>query len=121
MDKISIINLKIPARHGVYNFEKDKDGMFELDVEMYTNLSKSGESDQLSDTVNYDEAIGVVTEIFQREDYNLVEAVGEDICTGLLSKYSIEKVVVRIRKPHAPIMANLDTVEVELVRTKNEF
>ena len=121
MDKISIINLKIPARHGVYDFEKDKDGMFELDVEMYTDLSKSGNSDKLSDTVNYDEAIGVVTEIFQREDYNLVEAVGEDICTGLLSKYSIEKVVVRIRKPHAPIMANLDTVEVELIRTKNEF
>ena len=46
MDKISIINLKIPARHGVYDFEKDKDGMFELDVEMYTDLSKSGNSDQ---------------------------------------------------------------------------
>ena len=75
MDKISIINLKIPARHGVYDFEKDKDGMFELDVEMYTDLSKSANSDQLSDTVNYDEAIGVVTIIFQRKDYNLVEAV----------------------------------------------
>ena len=25
MDKISILNLKIPARHGVYDFEKDKD------------------------------------------------------------------------------------------------
>ena len=34
MDKISIINLKIPARHGVYEFEKDKDGLFELDIEL---------------------------------------------------------------------------------------
>ena len=28
----------------------------------------------------------------------------------------IQKVRIKIRKPHAPIMANLDTVEVELTR-----
>ena len=121
MDKISIINLKILARHGVYDFEKDKDGLFELDIEMYTNLSKPGKSDLLIDTVNYDEAIGVVTDIFQGKDYNLIEAAAEDICKELLSKYSIEKVNVRIRKPHAPIKANLDTVEVELIRKKYEI
>ena len=118
MDKISIINLKIPARHGVYEFEKNKDGLFELDIEMYTDLNKAGRSDQLNETVNYDEAVGVITDLFIRKNYNLIEAAGEGICTGLLSKYPIEKVIVRIRKPHAPIMANLETVEVELVRMK---
>ena len=121
MDKICIIDLKIPGKHGVYEFEKDKEGLFELDVEMYTDLTLPGNSDQLNDTVNYDEAVGVVTDIFHRKDYNLIEAVGDDICKGLLRKYPIEKVIVRIRKPHAPIMANLKTVEIELVREKNEF
>ena len=121
MDKICIIDLKIPGKHGVYEFEKDKEGLFELDVEMYTDLTLPGNSDQLNDTVNYDEAVGVITDIFHKKDYNLIEAVGDDICKGLLRKYPIEKVIVRIRKPHAPIMANLKTVEIELVREKNEF
>ena len=38
MDCIRIINLKIPGRHGVYEFEKEKDGLFELDVELFLIL-----------------------------------------------------------------------------------
>jgi len=44
--------------------------------------------------------------------------VGQTICKKLLADFKIQKVVIKIRKPHAPIMANLDTVEVELVREK---
>ena len=116
MDRIRIKNLKIPARHGVYEFEKDKEGLFELDIEMYTDLSLPGSSDDLTDTVNYDEAVSLITEIFTEKEYNLIEAVGETICSRLLQQYPIQKVRIKIRKPHAPIMANLDTVEVELTR-----
>ena len=118
MDKVRILNLKIPARHGVYEFEKDKDGLFELDVEMHTDLSAAGNSDDLNDTINYDETVSVITELFTEKDYHLIEAVAETICQKLLADYPIQKVILRIRKPHASIMANLDTVEVELVREK---
>ena len=40
------------------------------------------------------------------------------ICEGILEKYPIQKVVVKIRKPHAPINADLDTVEVEIERIR---
>ena len=40
MDCIRIINLKIPARHGVYDFEKDKDNLFELDAELLALLNE---------------------------------------------------------------------------------
>ncbi len=116
MDKIRILNLKIPGRHGVYDFEKDKDHLFELDVEMHKPLSEAGNSDILKDTVNYDDVVALITTVFRSRDYHLLEAVGESICSKLLSEYPIEKVIVKIRKPHAPILANLDTVEVELVR-----
>ena len=116
MDKIRILNLKIPGRHGVYDFEKDKDHLFELDVEMLKPLSEAGKSDMLKDTVNYDDVVALITTVFRSRDYHLLEAVGESICSKLLSEYPIEKVILKIRKPHAPILANLDTVEVELVR-----
>ena len=64
MDSIRIINLKIPGRHGVYEFEKEKDGLFELDVELFLDLKSAGKSDDLSKTVNYDEAVGIIIDVF---------------------------------------------------------
>jgi dihydroneopterin aldolase len=116
MDCIRIINLKIPGRHGVYEFEKEKDGLFELDVELFSDLKSAGKSDDLAKTVNYGEAVEIITEVFNSKDRNLIESVAEDISRELLSKYTISKVIIRIRKPHAPISANFDTVEVELER-----
>lgn len=116
MDKIRIMNLKILGRHGVYDFEKDQDQLFELDVEMHKKLCGAGMSDKLEDTVNYDEVVVLITTIFADKNYDLIEAVGESICSRLLSEYPIEKVILKIRKPYAPIAANLDTVEVELIR-----
>ena len=116
MDCIRIINLKISGRHGVYEFEKEKDGLFELDVELFLDLKSAGKSDDLSKTVNYGEAVGIITDVFNSKDRNLIESVAEDISRELISKYAINKIIIRIRKPHAPISANFDTVEVELER-----
>ena len=118
MDRIRILNLKIPGKHGVYDFEKEKEGIFELDVELFLDLRISGKSDRLSDTVDYGNVVKLISQIFSSKDYNLIEAVAEDICKGLLKNYPIEKVMVRIRKPHAPISEHVETVEVELLREK---
>ena len=120
MDTIRIKNLKIPARHGVYDFEKDQDELFELDIELKLELKKPGHSDRLEDTINYNDLVNNVTEIFTEKDYNLVEAVCEDVCESLLNTFPLDQVIVRIRKPHAPIMASLDTVEIEMMRKREE-
>ena len=120
MDKIRILNLKVPAKHGVYDFEKHKDGLFEIDVEMELDLSRAGISDQIEDTIDYCDAVRLITETFTSKDYNLIESVGEKICKNLIKYYSLKMVKVKIRKPHAPIVASLDTVEIEIVRKINE-
>ena len=119
MDSIRIKNLKIPARHGVYEFEKEKDGTFELDIELYLPLFKAGESDRLEDTINYEDIISVVTKAFTDKQYALVEAAAQSVCDRLLNDFKIDKITVRVRKPHAPIDADFETVEVQLNR-KNE-
>lgn len=119
MDSIRIKNLKIPARHGVYEFEKEKDGTFELDIELYLPLLKAGESDRLEDTINYEDIISTVTKAFTDKQYALVEAAAQSVCDRLLNDFKIDNITVRVRKPHAPIDANFETVEVQLNR-KNE-
>ena len=119
MDRIRIKNLKIPARHGVYEFEKKKDGTFELDIELYLPLLKAGKSDRVEDTINYEDIISTATKAFTEKQYALVEAAAQSVCDRLLNDFKIDKIKIRVRKPHAPIDADFDTVEVRLNR-KNE-
>ena len=119
MDSIRIKNLKIPARHGVYEFEKEKDGIFEIDIELYLPLLKAGKSDRLEDTINYEDIISTVTKAFTEKQYALVEAATQSVCDRLLNDFKIDKITIRVRKPHAPIDADFEAVEVQLNR-KNE-
>ena len=119
MDCIRIKNLKVKARHGVYEFERKKDGIFELDIEIYLPLDKSGQSDKLEHTIDYDTIVTIAIKAFVEKDYNLVEAAAESVCEKLLNALNVAKVLLRVRKPHAPIDADFDTIEVELIR-KNE-
>ena len=120
MDCIRIKSLKVKARHGVYEFERKKDGTFELDIELYLSLEKSGQSDKLEHTIDYDNIVYIVTKAFTEKNYNLVEAAAESVCEKLLGALKVSKVIVRVRKPHAPINADFDTIEVELIR-ENEY
>ena len=118
LDSIRVNNLKIPARHGVFEFEKDKDGIFEIDLELFLPLNKSAKSDNLEDTINYQDIIKITTESFTSKQYALVEAAAESVCNSLLNEFEIDNIIIRVRKPHAPIEANFDTVEVEIERVR---
>lgn len=118
MDKIHIKNLKISGKHGVYDFEKKQNHFFEIDVIMYLYLKKAGKSDNLKDTVDYVDVVNLITKIFKKKDCKLIEAVAESICSALLDLYPIKKIKLKIRKPHAPIDADLDTVQVSIIRSK---
>ena len=87
--------------------------------EIYLPLLKAGESDRLEDTINYEDIISVVTKAFTEKQYALVEAAAQSVCDRLLNDFKIDKITVRVRKPHAPIDADFETVEVQLNR-KNE-
>ena len=118
MDKISILNLKISGNHGVYDFEKEKPGTFEIDVEIFKDLSILKDTDDLKKTIDYSKIIQVIQKIFNEKIYILIETLAEKICDNLLKNFLIESVKLRIRKPHAPIQANFETVEVEILREK---
>jgi len=116
MDKIHIKNLKIAGKHGVYDFEKKQNRFFEIDAVICLSLKKAGESDNLKDTIDYVEVVNLITEIFKEKDCKLIEAVAESICSTLLDSYPINKIKLKIRKPHAPIDADFETIQVSITR-----
>ena len=48
--------------------------------------------------------------------YDLVEAVAENIAETILDSYSVDYVVVRVRKPSVAMGGVIDYVEVEITR-----
>ena len=63
MDKIHIRGLRVFAYHGVNAEEKEKGQPFELDVTLAADLSRAGQSDDLSDTVNYAKAAKLIVRV----------------------------------------------------------
>ena len=112
---LRIRNAVFYAYHGAQEDEQNLGGKFEIDVEMYCDLSAAAESDSLEKTVDYEKAYGFVQQVALSKKYYLIEALGNTIAKGLLTKFhTIDAVTVRIRKPHPPVKGVVDYVEVEI-------
>ena len=117
MGTIRLKNMQFYGFHGVNESEKHLGGRFEVDVEMQLSLTKSCNSDELHDTINYAQIYKTVNTCVKKD----IEALANSIAKGILINFPINSILVRVRKPHAPVKGVLDTVEVELKRTKEDY
>ena len=117
MDKITIHNLEVFARHGVYPEENALGQKFVISVVMHTSTRKAGTTDDLSFSVNYGEVSHFIKEFVTSHTWKLLETIAERLAQELLLKFPlIEQVDLEIQKPWAPIGLPLDTVSVEISR-----
>lgn len=115
-DKIALYGMEFYGKHGVLPEEKALGQKFIVDVELYLSLQQAGETDYLDKTINYADVFEMVRNIVQGKTYNLIEALAENIAQEILKLYSTERVMVRVKKPQAPIAGSFDYVGVEIVR-----
>jgi len=115
-DKIRLKNMLFHAYHGVWAEEREVGQRFQVDVEIYKDVSLSGKSDTLSDTVDLYELYDVVEKIVTKRKFKLVEALAETIAEELLQTFPIPKVLVCVRKPNSPIRGISDGIEIEIMR-----
>lgn len=118
MDKIYIKDLEIYAHHGVFKEEKTLGQRFLISLELFLNLRDAGTTDDLTKTVHYGELCHLVEEEFKKESYSLIEKATEKIAEFILLKYDlVQRVIVKIKKPWAPIGKPLRYVAVEVDRS----
>lgn len=118
-DKITLKNMAFYAYHGTHPGEVELGQRFFIDVEMYTDLSKAGEKDDLTKTIDYKLVFNCVKEVVEKRRFELIEALGETIAKEILKKFPAEKVCIRVRKPSSPLQGIIDYVEIEIWREKN--
>jgi len=120
MDKINIINLKVYAKHGVLPEEKTEPQLFIVSVSLYLGLRTAGTTDDLAKTIDYGEVSERICKYVQSASYDLIETIAEKLADKLLCDYPVlEKVWLEIKKPNAPINAELETVSVEIERCRH--
>jgi len=121
MGRVSLKNMVFYGYHGVAEQEKILGGKFEVDLSLVFNMTPAIKSDHLKDTISYEDLYKLVHNVVTNSKYYLLEALAGKIIKEVFLKFSPEKVLIRIRKPNAPVKGVLDTVEVEICRTRDEI
>lgn len=107
--------------HGVAEQEKILGGRFEVDLSLDFDMNAAIRSDHLKDTISYVDIYQLVHDVVTQSKYYLIEALAGKILKEIFAHYQAERVIIRIRKPGAPVKGVLDTVEVEIERTRDEM
>lgn len=117
--RITITGLEVFAYHGVLIEEKLDGQMFYLDIELELPLDAASRSDDLGDTVNYDEVCRVAHDTMAAECYDLIERAAGAVCDAILDGFgAVDSVTVTVHKPSAPVCRKVSDVAVRLTRSR---
>ena len=120
MDKIIIENLLVRGILGINPDERIKKQDILVKLTLFTDIRSPGISDNPADAVDYKAVKLCVMKHIEESSDQLVEKLTTDIAKLLLTKFErIEKVSVRVDKPHA--LRFTDSVGIEIERTRDDF
>ena len=118
-DRIILRDLGFYGYHGLFAEEEKLGQRFFVDLECGVDLTASGETDAIGHTVSYADIYDVVKATFEGQRTKLIEALGHNIVTALFDRFAdINWIIIRIRKPEAPIAMVRGEAAIELHRVR---
>ncbi|ACK69872.1 dihydroneopterin aldolase [Gloeothece citriformis PCC 7424] len=119
MDSIQITGIKCYGYTGYFPEEQILGQWFEVDLTIWLDLTSSGTSDRLEETVDYRQAITIVKNLIKTSKLALVEKLTTQIADELLQLNRIEKVQVKLSKLAAPIPDFGGKITIDITRQRN--
>lgn len=118
-DRIILRDLGFYGYHGLFAEEERLGQRFFVDLECGVDLTAPGETDAIGHTVSYADIYDVVKASFETKRTKLIEALGQNIVTALFQRFGdINWIIIRIRKPEAPIAMVRGEAAIELHRVR---
>lgn len=117
-DRVDLKGIEVYAKHGVLEFEQKQAQLFLVDVAAYLDLSAAGASDDLNDTIDYGELALEVRDVVGSESRFLIESVASMVADAVLAHHGVERAVVTIHKPEAPVEAVVGDISVTVDRSR---
>lgn len=118
MDTIRLLNMCFYGYHGVTSAEKETGRRFEVDCELRVDIAAPGDTDALTDTVDYEAVYKKIEEIVTGKAFALVERLVAELARSILEAFPVYEVTLRVRKLIPPIAGQIDAIEVEVTRTQ---
>jgi dihydroneopterin aldolase len=117
MGTIYLENMEFFAYHGHFEEEKIVGNKFLVNLELETDLSRAGESDNLDDALNYQEAYNIVNNEMQHTSH-LLEHIGKRILDALYLHFDsiLNRATVKISKLNPPIGGKTNKVTISITR-----
>jgi len=118
MDAIIIEGLKVESVIGCFNWERQITQPLLVDLTIHNDLSRSAASDELQDTLNYAEICELTTQVIKQAQPKLIEHAAQLVIEKLFTTFfSIESIIITVRKP--AIIAQANSVGIRLERHRN--
>ncbi|HLO47217.1 MAG TPA: dihydroneopterin aldolase [Kamptonema sp.] len=119
MDSIQLTGIRCYGYTGYLPEEQVLGQWFEVDVTLWLDLSKPGNSDKIEDTLDYRITIATIQHLVKTSKFALIESLADAIAQAILQQPLVEKVKVNLSKPAAPIPDFGGKITLEITRTKN--
>lgn len=114
MSKITLENMKFHAYHGCLDFEKEQGNTFFVSLTMELDTNKAELSDNLEDTLNYQEVYDVVKREMERPS-DLIEHVARRIKDAVTRTFpSIKSLKIELSKMNPPLGGDVERVKIEV-------
>ena len=120
MDSIQIQAIRSYGYTGYLKEEQTLGQWFEVNVTLWLDLSLSGSSDAIADTVDYRQTIDTVQHKIKTCKYALIERLATDIAETLLQQSKVPQVKVQLRKLTPPIPDFSGSIQIEITKTQEE-
>lgn len=113
MDRVFIKNLNARGIIGINDWERVKKQEIRINIILYTDLQKAGESDNISDSVNYRTVSKKIIAHAESAERFTVESLASDLAKICLAEKGVLRARVRVEKPGAVRFAESVGVEIE--------
>ena len=118
-DKIILSGMVFYGYHGASSNEQSLGQRFVVDLEVEYDLQEAGSTDNLGSTVNYSQLFRAIKHIIEGPPVKLLETLAELIAAGVLEQFPVQAVVLRVKKPEAPIKGSImDYAAVQIHRKR---
>ena len=119
MDQVFIRDMVARGIIGVNGWEREKPQEILINIVLFVDLHRAGNSDNIRDSVNYRTVAKKVLAHSETVQRTTVEALAADIARLCLDESSVQKVRVRVEKPGAVRFSR--SVGIEIEREKVEI
>ena len=112
--RIELHGIELHGHHGALEEERERGQRFLFDVEL--EVGERGRSDRIEDAVDYRDVVACVREVSDATAYHLLEALAGALADELASRFPVEAIYVRVRKPEVVLDPRVDYAAVVATR-----